>query len=182
MKGIVFNVFTELVDQMWGEAMTETIIEKAHLPSGGAYSGVGTYCFQEMVALVTVLSAETSLSPSDLQKAFGAFLYGKLAEKYPLFKAEDDTLFSFLEKIEDTIHVQVKKLYPEAELPSFRYHKPDADTLELTYQSKRPFADLCEGLIQGAIKSFGDRIDMERTDYSVETGSKALFRLRRLGA
>ena len=133
-----------------------------------------------MVNLVTVLSEETSLTPSDLQKIFGEFLYSKLAEKYPMFKDEDDTLFTFLAKIEDTIHVQVKKLYPEAELPSFTHSQPSETVLELTYQSKRPFADLCEGLIRGAIVHFKAPVTLARTDLPVETGSKALFRLEHI--
>jgi len=177
MKGIVFNVFTDLVDQTWGEEMTERLIEKAEVPSGGAYSGVGTYCFREMVALVMALSEETGASPAELQKVFGEFLFGKLAGKYPMFKTEDDTLFSFLEKIEGTIHVQVRKLYPEAELPSFSHENPSEGVLELTYESKRPFADVCEGLIKGAIVAFNEPVILERTDYTVDVGSKALFRL-----
>ena len=35
MKGIVFNIFTDLVDQTWGAEMTERLIDKANLDSGG---------------------------------------------------------------------------------------------------------------------------------------------------
>ncbi|MTI08226.1 heme NO-binding domain-containing protein [Curvivirga aplysinae] len=177
MKGIVFNVFTGMVDEKFGEEMTEKLIAQSDLPSKGAYTGVGTYCFKEMVALVTALSKETNLPGNELQKIFGEYLFGKLAAKYPMFQTDEDTLFTFLEKIENSIHVQVKKLYPEAELPTFENTRPFPHVLELTYQSKRPFADVAEGLIRGAMAHFGEEALIEREDFEVEVGSKALFRL-----
>jgi len=177
MKGIVFIQFTNMVNEVWGEDMVEDLIEQANLESEGVYTGVGTYCFREMVSLINVLSKISGTPPTDLQKTFGVYLFKQLALKYPLFLEGKKDLFSFLAAIENTIHVEVKKLYPEAELPSFEYAHPADNVLEMTYRSQRPFADLAEGLLRGAIVHFGEGVELSRQDFPVEKGSKTLFRL-----
>lgn len=177
MKGIVFIQFTDMVQEKWGEDMVEELIERADLDSGGAYTSVGTYRYHEMVSLITHLSDMSGIAPEDLQKAFGAYLFDRLSTKYSGFLEGKSDLFSFLESIEDTIHVEVKKLYPEAELPTFEHQRPKQNMLEMLYRSKRPFAALAEGLLRGAIAHFGEDVDLSRKDYEVSSGSKALFTL-----
>ena len=65
-----------------------------------------------------------------------------------------DSSFDFFERMEDYIHVEVRKLYPEAELPSFGCDTSEPGCLRLTYRSTRPFAALAEGLIRGCVDSF----------------------------
>ncbi|GGF55365.1 guanylate cyclase [Terasakiella brassicae] len=177
MKGIIFIQFTKKVNEVWGEDMVEDLIEQADLDSEGVYTSVGTYCFREMVSLINVLSKISGTSPADLQKTFGEYLFKQLSMKYPLFLEGKKDLFSFLASLENTIHVEVKKLYPEAELPSFEYVFPAENIMEMTYRSQRPFADLAEGLLRGAVAHFGEKIELSRQDFPVEKGSKALFRL-----
>lgn len=177
MKGIVFIQFTDMVQEKWGEDMVEDLIERADLDSGGAYTSVGTYRHHEMVSLVSHLSDISGMGAEDLLKTFGAYLFDRLSAKYSGFLQGKPDLFSFLESIEDTIHVEVRKLYPEAELPSFEYQRPQSNVLEMLYRSKRPFAALAEGLLRGAITHFGEEIDLVRKDYEVSIGSKALFTL-----
>ena len=55
MKGVVFTEFVEMVEARFGLPMLDRIIEAAQLPSGGAYSAVGTYDHGEMVQLVGAL-------------------------------------------------------------------------------------------------------------------------------
>jgi len=53
-----------------------------------------------------------------------------------------------------TIHVEVRKLYPDAELPTFTCDTSTPGRLTMLYRSSRPFADLAEGLIAGCIAHF----------------------------
>lgn len=70
--------------------------------------------------------------------------------------------FSFLSGIEDIIHAEVLKLYPDAELPRFIVEHHDAQRLVLLYQSPRHFEDLAEGLMHGCVAHFGESIRIER--------------------
>jgi Haem-NO-binding len=67
-----------------------------------------------------------------------------------------------MEGIEDIIHAEVLKLYPDAELPRFIVEHQDAQRLVLLYQSPRHFEDLAEGLMHGCVTHFGEPIRIER--------------------
>ena len=51
MKGMVFTEFLDFVGETFGGDMVDDIIEVSELPSGGAYTSVGTYSHGEMAAL-----------------------------------------------------------------------------------------------------------------------------------
>lgn len=179
MKGIVFSEFLEFVEQRFSPDTADDIIDAADLPSGGAYTAVGTYEHQEMLQLVSELSRATDTPAADLLLAFGHYLFGRLAATYPVFLEGTDDAFSFLQSVEKHIHVEVRKLYPDAELPQFDDAVPSPGSLELLYSSKRPLGDLAEGLIRGCCDHFGTSVEIAREDLPAETGSAVRFILTR---
>ena len=80
--------------------------------------------------------------------------------------------------MERHIHIEVRKLYPDAELPAFEYSRPMEGTLIMTYQSHRAMADFAEGLILGCIEHFGEPIALEREDMSGGAGTCVRFVLQ----
>jgi hypothetical protein len=150
MKGIVFTEFLDYVDATCGRDMVDDILDDCSFPHGGAYTAVGTYPYQEMVALVGALSKRTKMGPPDLLCGFGRHLCGRFAHLYPEFFENKKCLFDFLESVNGHIHVEVYKLYPDAELPAFETHARTAANLELDYRSCKPLASFAEGLIKGA--------------------------------
>lgn len=177
MKGIVFSEFIELVEDKFGFDIADEIIEKADLPSGGAYTQVGTYDHKELVALVVLLSEETGVAVEDLIKTFGEHLLGRFVALYPQFFEGINTSFAFLDTIENKVHVEVKKLYPEAELPTFETSFPAENTMKLVYSSKRPFSALAYGLIKGCASYYGESIRIEMLDQSTENQTVVVFTL-----
>ena len=163
MKGVVFTELLGMVEQAHGLDMVDTIIEKSDLPSGGIYTAVGTYPHTEAVALVVSLSEETGAAIPDLLKAFGKHLFGALARGYPAFVEGVSDPLAFLEGVENYIHVEVRKLYPDAELPEFECSRPGAkNSLHMIYKSGRHLEDLCEGLIRGSLEHFDSDATIER--------------------
>jgi len=156
MKGIIFTEFLSMVEEVFSMDMVDTIIDKSDLPSGGSYTAVGTYSHFEMNQLVMNLSAETGKSSSELLIEFGKYLFKTLSKNYPSFLSSASTVIDFLSSIENYIHVEVKKLYPDAELPKFSSQYLNENTLELIYMSERHYGDLAEGLILGAIEFYKD--------------------------
>lgn len=181
MKGMVFTEFLELVeDRMGGLAMVDRIIMDAKLPNDGAYTAVGTYDHGELVRLVVALSAATATPVPDLLRMFGEHLFQRFSLAYPDFFARVNGAFDFLHRIENVIHVEVRKLYPDAELPSFAYEEPAAGELVLFYSSPRGFGDLAEGLLHGCIAHFQEPIQLIRTDLPPVGGNQQIrFHLRR---
>ncbi len=177
MKGIVFAEFIELVEDKFGFEMADEIIEESNLPSGGAYTSVGTYDHKEMLELVSHLSAKTGISVEDLVKTFGEHLLVRFTESYPMFFDDVNTCFDFLDTIENRVHIEVKKLYPEAELPTFDSDIQSENQMLLTYTSKRPFSALAYGLIKGSASYYQENIDITMDDQSTDDLTKVLFTL-----
>ena len=163
MKGIVFTSFFDMLEEAHGLDFVDDLILRCDLPSGGSYTAVGTYSHQEIVALVTELSAITSQSPAILLQTFGSYLFQQLAKSYPDFINRSDNLLDFLENVETYIHVEVRKLYPDAELPRFECERLPDGSLAMVYRSARHFEDLCEGLLKGASEQFKTPITLTRT-------------------
>jgi hypothetical protein len=176
MKGIVFTEFNEMVESHFSPEIADRIIMEAAPASGAAYTAVGTYDHQELIDLVASLSRETGIPANELVKTFGRHLAQRFTALYPGFFEGVDSLFGFLETIESHVHVEVRKLYPDAELPSFATQRIGPDELEMTYTSRRPFADLAEGLIAGCAKHFGDRVTISRVE---ESDGRTRFKLQR---
>ena len=55
MKGIIFTEFLDMVEAQFGLAVVDEIITNSHTVNNGVYTSVGTYDFNEMVALLVVL-------------------------------------------------------------------------------------------------------------------------------
>ena len=166
MKGIVFTEFLGMVEDKFSPEMADKIIEASNLSTDGAYTAVGTYHHSELIELVTHLSEESDVDIPLLVKTFGIYLFGRFVEMYPSFFENNLSSFDFLQLIENHVHVEVKKLYPDAELPSFQTRLIDDNTLEMIYQSKRPFAPLAEGLMQGCIEYYNENVNVDITDLS----------------
>lgn len=181
MKGIVFCEFLNMVDTAISPEMTEKIIESSDLPSGGVYTTVGTYAHDEIITLVSALSKETGSPVSELVKSFGLHLFGRFVELYPQFFEGVDNVFDFLDTVDAKIHVDVRKLYPEAQLPSIQCERLDEDRLELLYESGRAMGDLAEGLIESAVAHFGESIEITREDISSGAVQRVRFVLRKSG-
>jgi hypothetical protein len=179
MKGIVFTEFLEMVEGKFSPEMVDCIIEKSDLDSGGIYTAVGTYDHREMIKLVSRLSNETGIPPAELVHSFGIYLFGRFRTMFPSYFEGVSSSFDFLQRVDDYIHIEVRKLYPEAELPSFAYDMPEPGCLRLTYRSARPFAALAEGLIRGCVGHYGEAIDIETEDLSSGKGTAACFVLTR---
>jgi len=177
MRGIVFTEFMSMVSDVMSEDMVDDIIEDCDLPNGGAYTQVGTYPHEEILALVTALSQRSGISVHDLCVTFGQHLFNVFATNYKsMFEGYTHSL-DFLESIDQRIHGEVRKLYPDAELPKFEYERGDG-TLKMRYMSKRPFGSLCIGLVDGCKAHFGDDIEYSYVDHSPQEGADIEFDVR----
>ncbi len=179
MKGVVFTEFLDMVEDKFSPELADTIIEKSDLPNGGSYTSIGTYDVCEMGRLVQNLSTETGAPAPDLMGVFGKHLFSRFAATNPDVFRSDHCCFTFLSEIEGTIHRDVRKLYPDAELPSFEYEFPEQDKMVMVYSSPRGLGKVAEGLIEGCIEHFGEAIDVSAEDLSEGAGSRVRFSLEK---
>jgi len=162
MKGMVFTNLLLMVEERFGIDMVDTIIDSSELPSKGAYTAVGTYPHTEMVALLESLEKETSISIPELLVSYGEYLFGKLAAGYPVMLTDCHCSRDLLIRLDGVVHIEVAKLYPDAELPRFQTVELANGDLEMTYLSARHLEDLAEGLLRGSLVYFKDPATITR--------------------
>lgn len=162
MKGIVFTEFLDMVEQRYSLDMVDALLDAVQPVCGGAYTAVGTYPHEDMVALVLALSQRVDVPPAQLLQAFGEHLAGRFVRLYPQFFAQTQDTLEFLAGVEDVIHVEVRKLYPDAELPRFQVEAREPGRLVLRYLSSRHLEDFAEGLMRGCAHHFGQSLQIQR--------------------
>lgn len=160
MKGIVFTEFIDLVESAWSPEIADRVIAESNSSTGGAYTAVGTYDHRELVRMVVALGTTTGVPVPELLRRFGHHLAGRFAERFPRFFESQPTLFDFLASIDSVIHVEVRKLYPDAELPSFEVARRDDRHMTLVYRSTRHMAPLAQGLIEASARHYRTPIEL----------------------
>ncbi len=154
MKGIIFTEFLELVEVKFGLGMVDKIISQSELDSGGIYTSVGTYEFSEMLQLISQLSSNTDISVDDLLMVYSEHLFSALVKTYPnLVKHYKDPM-DLLASIENHIHSEVQKIYPEAQLPTFQLEERTEEKMVMVYKSERALYMLGKGLMLETFKLF----------------------------
>ena len=154
MKGIIFTEFLELVEAKFGLETVDEIIEKSVLKSNGIYTSIGTYEFHEMLQLLQHLSSKTKITIDNLLLVYGEHLFKVLKDSYPgLVESYNDPI-EMLSSIEDHIHVEVRKIYPDAELPTFVVKEKTENSLVMIYKSNRAMYHFGLGLINKTFEHF----------------------------
>jgi len=176
MKGIIFTEFIEMVEEKFGYEVTETMIANANLPSKGAYTAVGTYNHGEMYSLIGELHKATKIPVPKLMHVYGLHLFGTLASAYAPMLSNITNAFDMLSSVDKYIHVEVRKLYPDAELPHFEIEEVNDKKLIMIYTSERRMSDVASGLIEGCLNHYKEDATIHK-EMITEDGSKVKFEI-----
>jgi hypothetical protein len=154
MKGIVFTEFLDLVEDKFGLEMVDKIISQSKLESEGIYTSIGTYSFSEMLQLLQNLSSNTGISTDNLLLVYAEHFFSVLKDSYPgLLDSYKDPI-EMIASIENHIHVEVRKIYPDAELPTFIVESRTDTSLILLYKSSRAMHHFGLGLMNKTFEHF----------------------------
>ncbi len=173
MKGMIFTEFKDMVESVFSTDILEDIIEKSDLPNNGAYTAVGSYNHQEIVTMATNLSQAVDIPVGTLLEIFGKHLFERFSNRYPNFFEGVTEPFEFLKNIDNYIHVEVTKLYPDAELPRFYYEQKSPQELTMYYLSSRHFEDLAVGLVMGCLAYFDVNGEVHKSEVEYQ-GQEAI--------
>jgi hypothetical protein len=154
MKGIVFTEFLELVEEKFGLDMLDKIITASTLESDGVYTSIGTYKFSEMLQLLQNLSSNTGVSIDDLLLVYAEHFFGVIETSYPGLLATYKDPIEMLSSIENHIHIEVRKIYPDAELPVFIVEEKTENSLIMIYKSSRAMHHFGLGLMNKTFEHF----------------------------
>lgn len=157
MKGIIFTEFLDLVEDKFGLEMVDEIINKSNLESEGIYTSVGTYKFSEMLQLLQHLSKNTDISIDDLLLVYAEHFFSIIERNYPGLLSTYNDPIEMLSSIENHIHVEVRKIYPDAELPTFEVVEKSKNSLILIYKSNRAMHHFGLGLMNKTFEHFNSK-------------------------
>ena len=168
MKGVVFNILEDMVVAKGGISLWQKLLSQSGVK--GAYTAVETYEDAELFTLVHAVSETLNVPMPELVRSFGEFMFQQLAKRYPEFVETPPDLFSFLESIDSVIHLEVKKLYSEVNLPKIDCSQAPGSVMRMEYRSQRKLCILAEGLVQGAASHFNTPITISH-DICMHRGS-----------
>lgn len=169
MKGIIFTELMEMVETGHGLEIADKLLSHPKLSTGGVYIATGTYPVEDLEILLGTLQEILGADRDTLLKLFSGHLFQTFEKKYAgLLEGYSDT-FGLLKMIEGHIHVEVKKLYPDAELPEFEVESETQDQLVLIYTSSRHMGALAEGLMEAAARHFQETFDIQKEKITTES-------------
>jgi hypothetical protein len=180
MKGIIFTEFMTLVEDKFGLDVLDDILDMSD--DEGVYTSVGSYDHRDLVKLIVNLSKKTEIDAGTLQQVFGQTVFKALLNSMQM-NAEvinSSGTFDFIKSVEDYIHVEVKKLYPDAKPPNFHFISETDNQLVFDYESARCMSHVCMGLIKGCADNFNEELEVTM-EPQTEDGSLVRFTLVKVG-
>jgi len=157
MKGIVFTEFLDLVEERFGLEMVDAIISQSKLESKGVYTSIGTYSFSELLQLLQNLQTKTGISIDNLLLIYGEHFFSVIETNYKDLLSSYNDPIEMLASIENHIHVEVRKIYNDAELPTFIIKEKTKKTLILIYKSSRSMHHFGLGLMNKTFEHFNSK-------------------------
>jgi len=154
MKGFIFTNFLDFVEKSNGLDMVDQMLGESDLASEGVYSAFNSYEFEELATLLTYVSNKTDIAPQVLLEAFGRFVFPYLIGKHSYIVEKYSNALDLLAGIESHIHIEVKKLYEDAELPTFSVAEKTQNSLTLIYSSSRGLTYFAIGLMRETLDFF----------------------------
>ncbi|MCW8876034.1 MAG: heme NO-binding domain-containing protein [Kangiellaceae bacterium] len=163
MQGVIYTILADMVIDNYGMELWNEVISEASLDSGGAFTAGVQYSDSELIGIVNQLSQKLSVPVKDLIKVYGEYLFPQLLKQLPLNDLDMSSMRSFLLQVDSVIHKEVKRIHPDAYLPTFDYEQNESDCLTMLYRSKRKLCALSEGLLIGASNYFSTPININHS-------------------
>ena len=177
MKGVVFCLFEEFITESFGEEVFEEILDAADLKTQEPFVGPGGYPDEDLLELVAKAVERLDIPQSAALRAFGRHALPKLVSSHPEFADRSLSAKDFLLSVDSVIHVEVRKLFPDAETPEFSYEDPSPSELVMRYRSRRQLCPLVEGFVDGVSDTFQTKIEIEHPECTHEGAEVCAFHL-----
>ncbi|MBK8229106.1 MAG: heme NO-binding domain-containing protein [Candidatus Eisenbacteria bacterium] len=159
MKGVIFNLLERFIVEGWGTEIYERVLGQCPLQTKEPFVGPGTYPDSDLMAIVEKTCETLQVPVADAVRAFGKFCFPHLVAGHLHFLDGYDHPRDLLKTVDSVIHVEVRKLYPQAVTPEFSHEELPGGALLLRYRSPRQLCALVEGLIDGVAEHYRMPID-----------------------
>lgn len=161
MKGVVLLVLRRALMEE-GQAAADDVWDRTDLPPTPGK----TEDFEDADLHDLIRIAQDRLDGDDeaIARRLGRRAAAELAVEYPSFFTPYDSVIAFLQDLDDEIHPNVLKLFPDAEFPTFEARRSETDDLDILYRSERELCRLAEGLILGTADRYGEQVEIRQPE------------------
>lgn len=178
MKGVIFCYLKEFIEERYGLETWYELIDLCPLKQKPPYVKPGNYSHFDFLSIVDGIANKVGESSNIFIKEFGKATFQRMARDYPVFVEKYDHPKPFLLTVDGIIHVEVQKLFSNAELPQFYYEDVGENALIIRYQSERKLCPLMEGLILGATNYFQYNVNITHDPCMHQGSDHCKFLLR----
>jgi len=140
----------------------EQVAQAEHEATDPAYEG---YDQTELVGMVQAMLGKSGPGIDEIQRAFGEHMLRYCAHCYPNY-FESEGLFAFLSDVQSRIHADVRRAYPDVDLPSFECREENEARLVMTVYAPPGATAFAEGLVSGCARFYDEEIALSKTDLS----------------
>lgn len=149
MKGIISTTFEDLVRERLGEGCVDELFDQRGLKTDNSFVAPVTNRDEDLVALVLTAAEMAGLEVTTTLFGSGRYAFFRLVSCREDPDESADSLESLFAHVDDIIHVEVRKLWPEAETQRIHVQSESEVVLIVRYESRRRLCPVFEGLIAG---------------------------------
>jgi hypothetical protein len=183
MKAFIVTSMVDMLDRQHGAGEVDAILAKAGLESLRGADPNDNLPVQHMVRLSMVAAETLNTEVDDLVEQFGWYIFGVLVIEFPDQVSQPD-FHAFLQAVNTKIHPEMRRRFPNAEVPTVTVAEVQGDSILVRYASKRPFTRLACGIISAASAHFGliSAVTVKESRFDEATGlHESLMWVRPLG-
>jgi predicted hydrocarbon binding protein len=176
MHGIIFQELRRYAMARMGEQGWDTLLQRAGLPKNN-YLAFKTYPDEEAVALVTAATKLTGKSARVILEDFGEFIAPNLLRGYKALIKSHWTVLDVVEHAE-RMHDRVRT-DPLATPPILNCRRVDADTVQVSYASRRRLCGVGIGFIRGIGNEMKQPVEVHERQCMYQGAPSCEFEVRR---
>jgi hypothetical protein len=183
MKAFIVTSMVDMLDRQHGSGQVDAILADAGLTGLRGVDPHSDVPVQSIVRLSMVAAEALNTEVDDLVEQFGWYIFGVLVIEFPDQVSQPD-FHAFLRAVNTQIHPEMRRRFPNAEVPTVTVEEADGDSFLVRYASKRPFTRLACGIISAASTHFGliSTVTVKESRFDEATGQhESLMWVRPLG-
>lgn len=157
MNGMIFMEVEKFVKARLGDEAWQEVERLAGVPSR-LYVPVADYPDEEVVALLTALSARMTKSLPVILESLGEFIVPDFVKIFQCLIAPDWKTIDLIANTERTIHEVLRGAGTKTDPPELKCLRGSPQEVTVTYTSPRKLCALAKGIVRGVAKHYRERV------------------------
>jgi hypothetical protein len=155
MNGAMFNSLARFIDKQYPQVSFTELCRKASLRTN-IFAELTWYPDKDFSKLMEALADQTETQPSMLWREFGRETFFYFSDIFGDYMNDIKTISDLITAV-NRIHQEIKR-DGLGTPPRLEFRKASTDHFEIRYSSERNQNDFFLGMLEGAVKHFGDEV------------------------